>query len=105
MIRSIIVELVVLKTVRNILKVDIAFTVILITGFQRITNKKIVINMGTFIFRLCIDNTLCLVTAFDKIEAEHMLEKNKGIISKAEYYFVGVTSGVITISKDGNLTY
>ena len=60
--------------------------------------------MGTFIFRLCIDNTLCLVTAFDKIEAEHMLEKNKGIISKAEYYFVGVTSGVIT-SKDGNLTY
>ena len=42
---------------------------------------------------------------FDKIEAEHMLEKNKGIISKAEYYFVGVTSGVITISKDGNLTY
>lgn len=34
-----------------------------------------------------------------------MLEKNKGIISKAEYYFVGVTSGVITISKDGNLTY
>ena len=61
--------------------------------------------MGTFIFRLCIDNTLCLVTAFDKIEAEHMLEKNKGIISKAEYYFVGVTSGVITISKDGNLTY
>lgn len=49
--------------------------------------------MGTFIFRLCIDNTLCLVTAFDKIEAEHMLEKNKGIISKAEYYFVGVTSG------------
>lgn len=24
--------------------------------------------MGTFIFRLCIDNTLCLVTAFDKIE-------------------------------------
>ena len=52
--------------------------------------------MGTFIFRLCIDNTLCLVTAFDKIE---------GIISKAEYYFVGVTSGVITISKDGNLTY
>ena len=56
--------------------------------------------MGTFIFRLCIDNTLCLVTAFDKIEAEHMLEKNKGIISKAEYYFVGVTSGVITISKD-----
>lgn len=33
--------------------------------------------MGTFIFRLCIDNTLCLVTAFDKIEAEHMLEKNK----------------------------
>ena len=61
--------------------------------------------MGTFIFRLCIDNTLCLVTAFDKIEAEHMLEKNKGIISKAEYYFVGVTSGVITISNDGNLTY
>ena len=55
--------------------------------------------MGTFIFRLCIDNTLCLVTAFDKIEAEHMLEKNKGIISKAEYYFVGVTSGVITIVK------
>ena len=61
--------------------------------------------MGTFIFRLCIDNTLCLVTAFDKIEAEHMLEKNKGIISKSEYYFVGVTSGVITINKDGNLTY
>ena len=61
--------------------------------------------MGTFIFRLCIDNTLFLVTAFDKIEAEHMLENNKGIISKAEYYFVGVTSGVITISKDGNLTY
>ena len=40
MIRSIIVELVELKTVRNILKVDIAFTVILITGFQRITNNK-----------------------------------------------------------------
>lgn len=39
MIRSIIVELVELKTVRNILKVDIAFTVILITGFQRITNN------------------------------------------------------------------
>ena len=40
MIRSIIVELVELKTVQNILKVDIAFTVILITGFQRITNNK-----------------------------------------------------------------
>lgn len=60
---------------------------------------------GNIYFRLCIDNTLCLVTAFDKIEAEHMLEKNKGIISKAEYYFVGVTSGVITINKNGNLTY
>lgn len=34
-------ELVELKTVRNILKVDIAFTVILITGSQRITNNKI----------------------------------------------------------------
>lgn len=33
--------------------------------------------MGTFIFRLCIDNTLCLVTAFDKIEAEHMLRKQR----------------------------
>ena len=31
-------ELVELKTVRSILKPDIAFTVILITGFQRITN-------------------------------------------------------------------
>ena len=28
------------KDVQNILKVDIAFTVILITGFQRITNNK-----------------------------------------------------------------
>nr|DAE07122.1 MAG TPA: hypothetical protein [Myoviridae sp. ctsK93] len=59
--------------------------------------------MGTFIFRLCIDNTLCLVTAFDKIEAEHMLEKSKGIISKAEYYFVGMANGVITISEDGKV--
>ena len=43
--------------------------------------------MGTFIFRLCIDNTLCLVTAFDKIEAEHMLEKNKGIIKVSDKFF------------------
>ena len=47
--------------------------------------------MGTFIFRLCIDNTLCLVTAFDKIEAEHMLEKNKGVLfcwgnERGDYY-------------------
>lgn len=44
MTKSIIVELVELKTVRNILKPDIAFTVILITGFQRITNNKKEIN-------------------------------------------------------------
>ena len=39
MTRSIIVEPVEQKTVRSILKPDIAFTVILITGFQRITNS------------------------------------------------------------------
>ena len=44
MIKNTIVELVELKTVRNILKADIAFTVILITGFQRITNNKIELN-------------------------------------------------------------
>lgn len=41
--KGIIVELVELKTVRNILKADIAFTVILIIGFQRIINNKLVI--------------------------------------------------------------
>lgn len=39
MIRNIIAEPAELKTVRSILKPDIAFTVIRITGFQKITNS------------------------------------------------------------------
>lgn len=45
--------------------------------------------MGTFIFRLCIDNTLCLVTAFDKIEAEHMLEKTKASSQRPSIILLG----------------
>lgn len=39
MIRNIIAEPAELKTVRSILKPDIAFTVIRITGFQKMTNS------------------------------------------------------------------
>lgn len=39
MIRNIIAEPAELKTVRSILKLDIAFTVIRITGFQKMTNS------------------------------------------------------------------
>lgn len=45
--------------------------------------------MGTFIFRLCIDNTLCLVTAFDKIEADTCWRKTKASSQRPSIILLG----------------